>query len=347
MATEDQVDDALCEQNREVMEAYNYFLGAVAVIATIFIGTVMVSLVKSRLNAPPSPDARVAKIIFWTAFVFLLSEFMWSVSSAVIHFLTCPSEDHVAIYNAAYVGVSLFWLLDYFLIIVLFYVRIYFVFRGSPLAISKKGNAFFWFCYVCIIVLGLVAATVPPLLVLAFSLYLILVICCLVYLSGRLPLSLYKMLLKQGGEDEELKRIVTKVSMLSAISLTMSLVSFFVIALGIAIPTMPVRLANSTFAFVDKMTNVVAVAFCQDAFKNVYGRTCGPCDRAWTLLCGRCSGGKISTNMADVVNSSSNPTETPRVASGTAACVSSSAASISSDDITQEATLQTTETSNV
>eukprot|EP00485_Elphidium_margaritaceum_P002474 CAMPEP_0202690028 /NCGR_PEP_ID=MMETSP1385-20130828/5169_1 /ASSEMBLY_ACC=CAM_ASM_000861 /TAXON_ID=933848 /ORGANISM="Elphidium margaritaceum" /LENGTH=240 /DNA_ID=CAMNT_0049345255 /DNA_START=380 /DNA_END=1102 /DNA_ORIENTATION=+ len=188
----------------------------------------------------------------------------------------------------------------------LFYLRLYYVFTDSAYALSKRTNRIFWVSYVGTLCCGFLAVGVisavgleSPAVMLFGALFLLSYLCILVGLIMLFLRKLYKVYQassRLGNEaDAGLNKLITRTSMLATMSLSLSFITFIAVMISISFAdSFGFWICAQIMVATDKFTNAVCIAYTYDGFTDIYALCCGSCHGVWARCWIRCTRDDVS-----------------------------------------------------
>eukprot|EP01083_Nonionella_stella_P043961 118574_1 len=256
---------------------------------------------------------KTPKLLFSAGLAFMISSCLMLLLITVCMFTiiaSCAGHHNQSVFDVIDVARPLCYMLQLYFLLLVFFLRLCYVFKGTALRLSNVCVKVYKFIFCTIpfcLILGAFVYTfshvsILRLLVLipAFLLVVILIISVVVLFIQKL-MQVYKC----AGHDEALMGIITKTAILSLLSITMTILSPTCLAISMSVPNVHVQWVANVFVLLDVYTNFVCVALCDRYYSTYYFKICGCLDRRCHVMCREMAGVNDVGNIVNSIQQSS------------------------------------------
>eukprot|EP01084_Bolivina_argentea_P201444 344329_1 len=298
---------------------------------------IIYGFIKQYMTSPNDFTTRLSKWLFYAGIAFvttsLFSLLSWTVWP-ILMVSVCNSKLMVIIIDIW----KLSYGLQFYLLLLMLFIRLIAVFSGSPLQLSSKILRFYVAIYVIVpilIVLYMILIRyIEPifslsLLIFVFILVIFLIISITVLFVRRL-ITVYK----DAESGEEWMNIVNKTTLLTLVSLSFTILAPIAVVFSALNESDIIQCVQNFILMIDMYSNLVCVVFSYSYFNKYYAKICGPldmkCKRMWFKFVG-----KDMKFMVDIVNQSKTQIQSDKNQSKIEIQSNISNSSISSNNIKQ------------
>ena len=260
---------------------------------------IMIATVYKYMNAYLTGKFRASKLVFVVGIIFGIISLSLLITVIITYIFYCNNLTlfHISIN----IGTQLY-AMQHMMILGIFYFRLYSIFKGSVMCLTKCTHCIFGICYIFGIGLAILAAfTYSNDLVNSSTILGIAGIFILIATILLLSLYAYKLLrcyyLCLNNGDEYIA-IITKVSLLVFASISMSLFTLIATPLSFIFNSVHWEFTRDCIFVIDISTNFVSIFLSYKYFNDYYQRLCGCCDSKCQQLCTKCF---INKNMKTMV----------------------------------------------
>ena len=233
-------------------------------------------------------DSNLKKPMFYVGIVLFVTTFSQFTAGAISSAHKCHDKGKFNIYGN--IAAQLFTI-QFFTVIGVFFYRLYYIFDGTSLALSKitlcLALLMYIISFIFAIFAGIMYSQYPDSIgLLAAAASLVLFMCMAIAL---VILFIHKLcaVYKSEKNGEELMRIMTKTSILNFISIFATFINFSTHIASSDITSLPWICFFNLFPIADLYTNFLCILFTFRCFNNYYIKACGPCDQQCDGLCQR------------------------------------------------------------
>ena len=224
------------EQHCEPEVASNVSRGFVDVIGFIMILTFIPSLIRTATYLRKNSHASTQKwqhILFWIGIVFQMVTIMTIINFIISSICYCQYTLYnkvATLFNTLRVTYIILFTLHYYLLLLIFFIRVYFAFKGSTFALKKCTVICYTVFYILQPVLFIcggfiflmINQQIGSFIIGVTGIFLLLLIISIVMLYVQKLIAVYKL----SGGDEHYMHIITKTTILTVICLIVTMIAY-------------------------------------------------------------------------------------------------------------------------